>query len=121
MKDWIGVGAVFSALAIVCGAFGAHALRARLDPEQLEIWRTAVLYHLIGALALVLYGLLVRGRPGRGIAGWCFLLGILIFSGSLYSLALGAPRILGAVTPVGGVLLIAGWLFFAWEARRHAS
>jgi uncharacterized membrane protein YgdD (TMEM256/DUF423 family) len=119
VRIWITTGAVMGALAIVCGAFGAHALRTRLDVSDLEIWRTAVLYHLVGAFALVQYGLFVRGRQTRGLAGWSFEFGTVIFSGSLYALALGGPRWLGAITPIGGALLITGWLLFAWEAGRR--
>ncbi len=116
MKNWIAVGAVSTALAVVCGAFGAHGLKDRVTPADLEIWQTGVLYHLVHAPALVLYGLFARA-PGRHIAGWCLLLGAVIFSGTLYVIVLGGPRWLGAITPIGGVLLIAGWLAFAWEAR----
>ncbi len=119
MKNWIAIGAVSGALAVVCGAFGAHALRERVTPADLAIWQTGVLYHLVGSVALVLYGLLVRDRTTNGLPGWCFLLGTVIFSGSLYAMTLGGPRWLGAITPIGGVLLIAGWLLFAWAARRR--
>ena len=118
-RNWISIGATSAALAVVCGAFGAHALKQRLAPEDLAIWQTGVLYHLVHAPALVLYGLFARG--GRHVAGWCFLAGSVVFSGTLYGLALGGPRWLGAITPIGGALLIAGWLAFAWEARGAAS
>lgn len=118
MKNWVAIGAVSAALAVVCGAFGAHGLKTRVSPEDLAIWQTGVLYHLVHALALVLYGLFARA--GRQLAGWCFLAGSAIFSGTLYGMTLGGPRWLGAITPIGGVLLIAGWLAFAWEARGRA-
>lgn len=117
--NWIRIGALLSALAIVAGAFGAHALKTRLTPEELDTWKTAVLYHAIGALALVLYGVFDRNGRGR-VAGWSFVLGVLLFSGSLYALALGAPRWFGAITPFGGVLLILGWLAFAANASSRS-
>lgn len=115
MRNWIAIGAVSTAVAVVCGAFGAHALKGRITPEDLSIWQTGVLYHLMHAPALVLYGMFTRG--GRHAAGWCLFTGSVVFSGTLYGLALGGPRWLGAITPIGGVLLIVGWLAFAWEAR----
>ena len=118
MRNWIGTGCVLGALAVALGAFGAHGLRSRVEPADLEIWHTAVLYQLVHAPALVLYGLFARGRDTRGLPGWCFLVGTLLFSGSLYALVLGGPRGLGAVTPFGGALLIAGWVSFGLECRR---
>jgi uncharacterized membrane protein YgdD (TMEM256/DUF423 family) len=97
------------------GAFGAHALRARLSPELLGAWQTAVQYHAWHALGLLLVGLAgfhVEGSWTRA-AGWLLLAGIVLFSGSLYALALGAPRGLGAVTPLGGAMFILGWTAFA--------
>src|SRR5688572_32984612 len=101
-RNWITIGAVLGALAVGLGAFGAHALEERLTPEELEWWGTAASYHLAHALAVVLAGVLpARSRAGD-VAGACFALGVLLFSGSLYALALGAPRWLGAITPLGG-------------------
>jgi uncharacterized membrane protein YgdD (TMEM256/DUF423 family) len=117
MKNWVTIGAISAAIAVVCGAFGAHGLRDHVTAEDLAIWQTGVLYHLIHAPALVLYGVVVR--EGKRIGGWCFFLGTLIFSGTLYAMTLGGPRWLGAITPIGGALLIAGWFVFAWEARRR--
>ena len=118
---WIVAGAALGALAVAAGALGAHALEARLEPAALENWRTAAHYHTVHAIALVLVGLSAR-RSGRGAAaGWCFLLGILGFSGSLYGHCLGGPRFLVHVTPVGGVLLIAGWVALALAARRRTG
>jgi len=109
------IGALLGGLAVVAGAFGAHALKARLDPEQLEWWGTAAQYQLVHALAMLAVGALLPSRGGA--AGWCFLLGTLVFSGTLYGMALGAPRWWGAITPVGGTLLIAGWFLLAWSLR----
>jgi uncharacterized membrane protein YgdD (TMEM256/DUF423 family) len=102
------------------GAFGAHALRARLDARAMENFQTANRYHFLHAIALCLIGLLAE-RVGdaavRG-AGVAMTLGVAIFSGTVYALALGAPRWLGAVTPIGGVSLIVGWAWLAWAAAR---
>lgn len=114
--NWIAIGAVFAGVAVMTGAFGAHGLKERLTAEELEVWKTGVLYHALHAIALVLYG--VFDREGRRWAGWCFVAGIVLFSGSLYALALGAPHVVGAITPFGGVAFIVGWLAFAWQARR---
>lgn len=115
------IGAFLGLLAVVFGAFGAHALRARLSPEMLAIWKTANEYHFYHALALVLVGLCARTLklPGLDVAAGCFVAGILVFSGSLYVLALTETRWLGAITPIGGLLMIAGWAWFAWAAFRN--
>ena len=116
------LGALAMALAVALGAFGAHALKARLAPEVLDIWRTGVTYHAWHALALVAVGLLMLHAPGSGalrVAGWLFAAGIVLFGGSLYALALGAPRALGAVTPFGGLAFIAGWVAFAIGALQR--
>lgn len=97
------------ASAVALGAFGAHALRGVLDERGVELWRTAVNYHFWHALALCL-ALGFLGQPYRRRTLVSFGVGIVLFSGSLYALALGAPRWLGAITPVGGVAFIAGWL-----------
>ena len=119
--NWITAGAWLAALGVVAGAFGAHALRDELAPAELDVWKTSVLYHVLHALALVLYGLFARTNPGRGLPGILFLAGIVLFSGSLYGLALGAPHWFGAITPLGGVALIAGWAIFGWEAREKRA
>lgn len=103
------------------GAFGAHSLRERLGASELELWRTAVQYQGLHALALGLTGLLAERSGGRSPAGLAFLAGTLLFSGSLYGLALGGPKILGAITPLGGAAFIVGWSLLAWAARSSAS
>lgn len=97
------------ASAVLLGAFGAHALRDVLDARGSELWHTAVSYHFWHALALALAVALARGGA-RKVAVTAFAVGIVIFCGSLYGLALGAPRWAGAITPVGGVAFIVGWL-----------
>jgi uncharacterized membrane protein YgdD (TMEM256/DUF423 family) len=118
--SWIAVGAVGGALAVVAGAFGAHALGEKLGPRELGLWETASRYLMYGSLALVLVGLFAGQGARRGIEGaaWCLGLGTAVFSGTVFALALGGPRWLGAVTPVGGTLLIVGFLLFAWAAGR---
>lgn len=115
--------AVLGAVGVALGAFGAHGLRARVTPERLAVWQTATEYHLLHVLALLGVALWLRvapGTPGLAIAAWSFIFGILVFSGSLYALVLSDLRWLGAITPLGGLLFIAGWLALAWAALRLA-
>jgi len=105
------------ASAVLLGAFGAHALRGILDPAHRELWHTAVEYHAWHALALVLAVGFGAGRAGR-CAVIAFALGIVLFSGSLYALALGAPRWPGIVTPFGGVAFVVGWIALGMALRR---
>jgi uncharacterized membrane protein YgdD (TMEM256/DUF423 family) len=108
------------AAAVALGAFGAHALKARLTPDALALWQTAVNYHAWHALGLLGVGLLITQVPntrGLKVTAWLFVAGIVLFCGSLYALALGASRAAGVVTPFGGVAFIAGWLLLAWTAR----
>jgi uncharacterized membrane protein YgdD (TMEM256/DUF423 family) len=112
-------GAIGGGLAVVLGAFGAHALRGVLDERALAIWHTGVEYQFWHALALLVIGTLARSGAGKSlrIAAVAFVLGVVMFSGSLYVLALGGPGAVGFVTPIGGVSLIAGWgalLMHAW-------
>ena len=115
---WLVISAVAGATAVVSGAFGAHALRSRLDPAALATWNTAVQYHLVHALALLALALFARAT-GRSIAlpSGLLLAGILLFSGSLYLLATAGWKWLGPVTPLGGLCLIAGWLSLLLLAR----
>jgi uncharacterized membrane protein YgdD (TMEM256/DUF423 family) len=115
--NWIVVGALWGFLGVALGAFGAHGLKSVATEQGLAWWETGARYHLVHALALVLLGLLEQHRPGGGAAGWAFLLGSAVFSGTLYAMALGAPRFLGAVTPIGGVGMLLGWLLLALRAR----
>lgn len=121
----LSLGAVGAGLAVVLGAFAAHGLKGRLAPESLATFHTAVTYHFFHSLALCLAALAIRSA-GRSVdwsqpfalAGVAFVLGIVLFSGSLYVLASGGPRWLGPVTPLGGLAFIAGWTFFAVGAWR---
>lgn len=109
----------FSGVAL--GAFGAHGLKAMLEAaNQLENWKTAVFYQLVHAVALL--ALAGRSIPGASKAGWCWLTGVLCFSGSLYWIALGGPvKLLWPVTPLGGLLLLTGWAMLVWTASRQAD
>jgi uncharacterized membrane protein YgdD (TMEM256/DUF423 family) len=108
------------ASAVALGAFGAHALRGVLDERGIELWHTAVNYHFWHALAWCL-ALCFLDQPHRRRAGAAFGLGIVLFSGSLYALALDAPRWLGVITPLGGVAFMAGWLLLGWGASRRGG
>nr|WP_237561542.1 DUF423 domain-containing protein [Frateuria defendens] len=112
--------AAAGASAVLLGAFGAHALRGTLDDAHRELWHTAVQYHFWHALALALAVLGARGRAGR-VAVVALALGIVLFSGSLYALALGAPRWTGLVTPFGGIAFIVGWIALGLGAVRRAD
>ena len=143
----IGFGAWLAAMGVALGAFGAHGLRDLVEPEMLAIWETGVRYHFYHALGLVGLGLAANQRLVRGlrvggwrglgsaeaeaedknpvraleVASWLFLSGIVLFSGSLYTMTLGGPVWLGALTPMGGLAFIAGWATFGWDALRHAD
>ena len=116
-------GAVSGALAVAAGAFGAHALRARLPPDLLAVYQTGAQYQLVHALALLAAGWVAARAPGGAAtaAGLLFLVGSVLFSGSLYALALSGVRALGAITPVGGLAFIAGWLALAWAALQRPA
>ena len=106
------LAALLGAAGALLGAFGAHGLRERLDAQALGVWETAVRYQLLHAVALLAIALSPHAAALRS-AGWLFVAGIVLFSGSLYALALGGPRLLGPVTPLGGIALIAGWALIA--------
>ncbi len=105
-------------IAIAFGAFGAHALKARIDAEHLAIWNTAVHYHALHALALVAFGIWRERVPGGNLPAIALLAGIVLFSGSLYGLALGGPTWLGPLTPLGGVAFLTGWFVLGVQAVR---
>ena len=115
-RRFIALGAIAALLAVVLGAFGAHALKARLAPEAMQIYKTGVEYHFYHALGLILVGLSALHLPQSArlrAAGWTMLAAIVLFSGSLYLLALTGRNWLGAITPLGGVGFIAAWALFA--------
>lgn len=109
------LGGINAALVVILGAFGAHALKARLSPEMMTIYHTGIQYHLFHALGLLAVGLAAAWMPDSAPlkwSGWLMLAGVILFSGSLYLLSLTGHRWLGAVTPFGGVAFIAAWLMF---------
>ena len=115
-KLFIMLGALAGAAGVVLGAFGAHALKARLAPDLLAVWQTAVQYHFWHALGLVAIGVLALHLPASAAlkwAGWLMVAGLVLFSGSLYVLALSGARWLGAVTPFGGAAWIGAWVLLA--------
>ncbi|HSD42043.1 MAG TPA: DUF423 domain-containing protein [Burkholderiales bacterium] len=121
-KLFILLGALAGAAGVGLGAFGAHALKARLAPDMLAVWQTAVQYHFWHALGLVAIGILIAlALPGSAIlkwAGWLMVAGLVLFSGSLYALAFTGARWLGAITPFGGTAWIVAWLLVAWAVLR---
>jgi uncharacterized membrane protein YgdD (TMEM256/DUF423 family) len=116
----IALGALNAAIAVGAGAFAAHGLRNKLDARALEVFETGARYQMYHAIAMVLAGMLATAAASRGAqtAGWIFQAGIVLFSGSLYALALSGIKGLGAVTPLGGVGFLVGWLWLAWVAWR---
>lgn len=122
-KQLIIIASVFGMLAVVLGAFGAHALKSLLDPAGLEVWKTAVSYHFYHTLALLFVSILPAGKgKAANLAAWFFSLGILFFSGSLYLIStkeilnLSQLSILGPVTPIGGLFFILGWISLIFVA-----
>jgi uncharacterized membrane protein YgdD (TMEM256/DUF423 family) len=120
-RVFFGLGALSAFLAVAAGAFGAHGLRARLTSEYLAVFETAARYQMYHALGLFVVAWAVNRWPGAlpVWAGWLFALGTILFSGSLYILALTGVRWLGAITPLGGVAFLAGWLCLTWSAVRR--
>ncbi len=118
---WFPLGSILLAVAVAAGALGAHALRTRLDAPALSLWETAVRYLVVAGLGLLAAGLAAERKPHAwwAAAGSCLAVGALVFSGTVAALALGGPRWLGAVTPVGGILIIAGFVASAAAALRR--
>ena len=120
-RTFLVLGALGCMLAVILGAFGAHALRSRLEPDLLTVFHTGVQYHFWHALGLLAIALTLAQFPaaeGLKWAGWLMLAGIVVFSGSLYLLAVTGLRWLGAITPLGGTAFIAAWALFAWSVVR---
>lgn len=121
--NWSVVGAILMALGVALGAFGAHGLKDRLDAYSLSVYEKAVFYHFIHALGILIAASLARSNAispaGMARVGWLLLIGIVLFSGSLYALAISGVRILGAITPLGGLAFIAAWVVLAVEAVRN--
>lgn len=118
-RTFVTLGSLLAFLGVALGAFGTHALRERVTERALETWNTGVHYHTIHAIAIVVVGLLCAHSEAKGvrIAGWLFTIGIAIFGGSLYLLVLLDQRWLGAITPLGGLAFLSGWLTLAFSRK----
>ena len=136
--NWIAIAGINLSVAVALGAFGAHGLKSIVSSEQLAWWHTGTLYLFFHALGLLMMGILIKGwhypqgmawtmQLGMLIKGWHYpqgmawtmQLGMLIFAGSLFAMTLGLPRWLGAITPIGGVLMMGAWLWLAWAAIQN--
>ena len=120
---WIAISALNLAIAVALGAFGAHGLKAHANEAQLAWWQTATDYFFYHAIGLLILGVISKAIPHLHIKTSFLLIqvGIIFFCGSLYIMALGLPRGLGAITPIGGALMIAGWLTLAWNAFKYTK
>ncbi|HZG70898.1 MAG TPA: DUF423 domain-containing protein [Chondromyces sp.] len=113
MKTFIILGAINAFLSVALGAFGAHGLEGKVEPKYLEVWKTGVQYQMFHAAGLLVVGVLFGQLPASSLlswSGWMMLIGIILFSGSLYALTLSKISILGAITPLGGVSFLVGWV-----------
>ena len=122
----VGIGAILMLLAVLLGAFGAHALKTRLTPEMLAVYQTGVQYHLVHGLGLMLVGIMRNSEANSSaehsalkLAAIFMGVGVVLFSGSLYALAVTGMSVLGAITPLGGLCFIAAWALVAWQMLRH--
>jgi uncharacterized membrane protein YgdD (TMEM256/DUF423 family) len=114
------IGSLSAFLAVALGAFAAHGLRGKLTPDMFNVFEVGVRYHMYHALALLAVAWASTRWPGTSTtaAGWLFIFGTIVFSGSLYLLASGGPRWLGAITPIGGLAFLIGWILLAWSVWR---
>ena len=122
MKMFLVLGALLMASAVAIGAFGAHGLKGKMSAEMMQVYQTGVEYHFYHALGVLLVGVIIGFYPqasGVHWAGWLLTLGVLLFAGSLYALSLTGIKVLGAITPIGGVAFIAGWLTLAISLYRQ--
>ncbi|CAM4170585.1 DUF423 domain-containing protein [Lederbergia lenta] len=122
MKLFIIFGAINAFLAVGLGAFGAHALEGKLEPKYLEVWKTGVMYQMFHALGLIAIGILSGNVSASSLlttSGWFMLSGIILFSGSLYVLSTSGIKILGAITPLGGVAFLISWVLLIIFAVKH--
>ncbi|MFS0870082.1 DUF423 domain-containing protein [Paenibacillus xylanilyticus] len=126
-RIWMTIGAVLTMLSVAIGAFGAHMLKERIGADAIAVYETGVQYHMIHALALLIVGLTAGQLGASSKLKWAarlLFIGIIVFSGSLYVLSITDIKVLGAITPIGGVAFIAGWLFFAvdvWQRGKNRS
>jgi uncharacterized membrane protein YgdD (TMEM256/DUF423 family) len=123
IRNWVFIGSLSACLGVVFGAFGAHALRNTLGEKSMGVYQTGNHYQFIHALALILLGIWGSSHESSMVsnAGWCFTIGTVLFSGSLYALAITDIKILGAITPLGGLSFIAGWIFFALASYQNGQ
>ena len=122
-RIWIAIGALSGCVAVAAGAFGAHALKKSLSPDMMDVFELAARYQMVHALALLAVGLWTARLPSPAttVAGWAFTAGTIVFSGSLYTLALTGATQLGMVTPFGGAAFLVGWLALAAGAMRKSG
>ena len=118
---WLALGGINAFVAVAAGAFGAHGLKPRLSSELLAVFETGARYQMYHALGLLAVGLVLGQGRSASAAGWAMLAGIVLFSGSLYALALTGIRALGAITPLGGLCFLTGWAILVWAALRGAA
>ncbi|WP_110928279.1 DUF423 domain-containing protein [Bacillus massiliglaciei] len=121
MKVFIIIGAINAFLAVALGAFGAHGLEGKIPDKYLQIWHTGVTYQMFHAVGLLIIGLLAAKIPGSLLnwSGWLMLIGIILFSGSLYVLSLTQIKVLGAITPLGGISFLVAWILIVAAAYKH--
>lgn len=119
-RFWAGLGAVNAFLAVAAGAFGAHALKQKLSAEALTTFETGARYQLFHALALFAVSYLASTGLRVEAAGWSFAAGMVLFSGSLYALAISGVRVLGAITPLGGLAFLVGWALLAFQCFKRS-
>jgi uncharacterized membrane protein YgdD (TMEM256/DUF423 family) len=122
MKLFILIGAINAFLAVALGAFGAHGLEGKVEPKYLETWKTGVTYQMFHATGLLIIGVLLGKLPASGLlswSGWLMLIGIVLFSGSLYVLSVTKISVLGAITPLGGVSFLAAWVLLMIAAVKY--
>jgi uncharacterized membrane protein YgdD (TMEM256/DUF423 family) len=123
LRTFLILGSINGLVAVALGAFGAHVLKARLSSDMLSVFQTGVQYQMYHALALILVAILSNHLASTGTvnwSGWLFFAGILLFSGSLYALSLSGVKVLGAITPLGGLAFLAGWIMLAWAAIKQS-
>ena len=120
VKTFVTLGALFAFAGVALGAFAAHLLKDRLTPEMFQIYEVGIRYHIYHVPAIFLVAILAALYPNVNAtpAGWLFVVGIIVFSGSLYALSLTGVRMFGAITPIGGLCFLAGWLWLVWIAMR---
>jgi uncharacterized membrane protein YgdD (TMEM256/DUF423 family) len=121
LKTFLMLGSLNAFLSVALGAFGAHALRSKLSPDMLNVYQTGVQYHMIHSIGLILIALLADKLGNSSlvnVSGWALFIGIVLFSGSLYALSLSGIKVLGAITPLGGVSFLLGWILLSIAAMK---